>query len=58
MDLDLAQVRAFVAAADRLHFGQAAQQLAVSQQALSKRIARLESELGSCCSGVAATAWS
>ena len=46
MDLDLAQVRAFVAAADRLHFGQAAQQLAVSQQALSKRIARLESELG------------
>jgi DNA-binding transcriptional LysR family regulator len=46
MDLDMAQVRAFVAAADRLHFGQAAEQLAVSQQALSKRIARLESELG------------
>ncbi|MBS2539132.1 LysR family transcriptional regulator [Catenulispora sp. NF23] len=46
MDLDLAQVRAFVATADRLHFGQAAEQLAVSQQALSKRIARLESELG------------
>lgn len=46
MDLDLAQVRAFVAAADRLHFGQAAERLAVSQQALSKRIARLESELG------------
>lgn len=46
MDLDLAQVRAFVATADRLHFGQAAEQLAVSQQALSKRIARLEGELG------------
>ncbi|WP_370370566.1 LysR family transcriptional regulator [Catenulispora sp. GP43] len=46
MDLDLAQVRAFVTAADRLHFGQAAEQLAVSQQALSKRIARLEAELG------------
>lgn len=46
MDLDLAQVRAFVAAAGRLHFGQAAEELAVSQQALSKRIARLESELG------------
>ena len=45
MDLDLAQVRAFVTAAERLHFGQAAEQLAVSQQALSKRIARLESEL-------------
>ncbi|MEU7167210.1 LysR family transcriptional regulator [Streptomyces morookaense] len=46
MDLDLAQVRAFLATADRLHFGQAAEQLAVSQQALSKRIARLESGLG------------
>jgi len=46
MDLDLAQVRAFVAAAGLLHFGQAAEQLAVSQQALSKRIARLEGELG------------
>jgi DNA-binding transcriptional LysR family regulator len=46
MDLDLAQVRAFVAAAERLHFGQAAEQLAVSQQALSKRVARLEAELG------------
>ena len=46
MDLDLAQVRAFVAAAERLHFGQAAEQLAVSQQALSKRVARLEVELG------------
>jgi DNA-binding transcriptional LysR family regulator len=46
MDLDLAQVRAFVATAERLHFGQAAEQLAVSQQALSKRIARLEGELG------------
>lgn len=46
MDLDLAQVRAFVVAAGLLRFGQAAEQLAVSQQALSKRIARLEAELG------------
>ncbi|NUR59089.1 MAG: LysR family transcriptional regulator [Catenulispora sp.] len=46
MDLDLAQVRAFLAAAGRLHFGQAADDLSLSQQALSKRIARLESELG------------
>ncbi|MGW1990254.1 LysR family transcriptional regulator [Embleya sp. NPDC001921] len=46
MDLDVAQVRAFVRAADELHFGRAAGMLAISQQALSKRIARLESLLG------------
>jgi DNA-binding transcriptional LysR family regulator len=46
VDLDLAQVRAFVATADNLHFGRAAEQLSLSQQALSKRIARLETRLG------------
>ncbi|MFD9355713.1 LysR family transcriptional regulator [Streptomyces sp. NPDC060031] len=46
MDLDLAQVRAFVLAAQELHFGRAAETLSISQQALSKRIARLESGLG------------
>ncbi|GAA2047452.1 LysR family transcriptional regulator [Catenulispora yoronensis] len=46
MDLDLAQVRAFLAVAERLHFGRAAEQLSLSQQALSKRVARLEAELG------------
>ncbi|MFJ4776543.1 LysR family transcriptional regulator [Streptomyces sp. NPDC088762] len=46
MDLDVAQVRAFVCAAEQLHFGRAARTLAISQQALSKRIARLESLLG------------
>jgi DNA-binding transcriptional LysR family regulator len=46
VDLDLAQVRAFVTTARHLHFGRAAEQLFVSQQALSKRIARLESRLG------------
>ncbi|MCK2217047.1 LysR family transcriptional regulator [Actinomadura sp. ATCC 31491] len=45
MDLDLALVRAFVATAEELHFGRAAQRLHTSQQALSKRVARLESLL-------------
>ena len=46
VDLDLAQVRAFVAVVDRGHFGRAAAALALSQQALSKRVARLEGQLG------------
>ncbi|UNT00724.1 LysR family transcriptional regulator [Streptomyces tubbatahanensis] len=46
MDLDMAQLRAFVYAAEELHFGRAARTLSLSQQALSKRIARLESLLG------------
>jgi DNA-binding transcriptional LysR family regulator len=46
VDLDLAQVRAFVAVVDHGQFGQAAQTLTLSQQALSKRVARLEDRLG------------
>lgn len=46
MDLDVAQVRAFVAAAEHGNLTRAAEQLFVTQQALSKRIARLESAVG------------
>ncbi|MFE3450951.1 LysR family transcriptional regulator [Nonomuraea sp. NPDC059194] len=46
MDLDLAQVRAFVLTAEELHFGRAAELLAISQQAVSKRISGLENALG------------
>ncbi|MET9724266.1 LysR family transcriptional regulator [Streptomyces zaomyceticus] len=46
MDLDMAQVRAFVHAAEEAHFGRAAGELGITQQALSKRIGRLESLLG------------
>lgn len=45
MDLDLALVRAFAETAETLHFGRAAEQLGTSQQALSKRVARLETLL-------------
>jgi DNA-binding transcriptional LysR family regulator len=46
MDLDLAQVRAFVVTAELSHVGRAAARLFVTQQALSKRIQRLEQALG------------
>jgi DNA-binding transcriptional LysR family regulator len=46
MDLDLALVRAFTTTAETLHFGHAADVLGTSQQALSKRVARLEALLG------------
>src|SRR6266508_5946374 len=46
MELDLAQVRAFVVAAEQLHCGRAAAKLFLTHQALSKRIQRLEHSLG------------
>ncbi|GAB4585377.1 LysR family transcriptional regulator [Nocardia sp. IFM 10818] len=42
MELDLGAVRAFISVADHLHFGAAADHLGVTQQAVSKRIAKLE----------------
>ncbi|MGC7102045.1 LysR family transcriptional regulator [Amycolatopsis lurida] len=45
MDLDLGQVRAFVAVAEHQNFTRAAQSLFLTQQALSKRIGKLEDAL-------------
>ncbi|MET8413967.1 LysR family transcriptional regulator, partial [Streptomyces sp. NPDC005195] len=44
--MDLDTVRTFVAAADAGQFQEAAAELAVTQQAVSKRIAALERTLG------------
>ncbi|MFD0663537.1 LysR family transcriptional regulator [Thermocatellispora tengchongensis] len=45
-DLDLGAVRAFLAVAEDGYFGEAAARLGISQQAVSKRIAKLEADLG------------
>ncbi|MEV4124994.1 LysR family transcriptional regulator [Nocardia sp. NPDC049707] len=46
MDLDLSAVRAMIAVSDEGQFGLAASALGISQQAVSKRIAKLEGQLG------------